>query len=302
LTIRNFPDWNAGADPSYRDFGYRQYFQHSVDLAGVAGGDYQWVLRVKNPLETVSAAAKKLRFANATQQADGWLGLGAVTVGTAGGGDTTAPSTPSGLSSTARTASSVSLSWNASTDNVGVTGYEVYRGSTPVGSPSGTSFTDTGLAASTSYTYTVKARDGAGNRSAASNAVTVSTSATGGGGESVAYEAEASGNARTGTAAVASCAACSGGSKVGYVGNGATLAFTNVAGGAGGVRAVTIHYLSAVARTAVVNGQTVSFPATASWDSVGSTTVTLNLTAGTNTITIANPNGWAPDIDRITVG
>jgi len=225
-----------------------------------------------------------------------------VTVGTAGGGDTTAPSTPSGLSSTARTASSVSLSWNASTDNVGVTGYEVYRGSTPVGSPSGTSFTDTGLAASTSYTYTVKARDGAGNRSAASNAVTVSTSAAGGGGEPVAYEAEAPGNTRTGTAAVASCAACSGGSKVGYVGNGATLAFTNVAGGTGGARAVTIHYLSAVARTAVVNGQTVSFPATASWDSVGSTTVTLNLTAGTNTITIANPNGWAPDIDRITVG
>jgi hypothetical protein len=131
--------------------------------------------------------------------------------------------------------------------------------------------------------------------------VTVSTSSTGGGG-TVTYEAEASGNTRTGTAAVASCAACSGGSKVGYIGNGATLAFTNVAGGAGGARQVTLHYLSAVARTAVVNGQTVSFPATAGWDSVGSTTVTLNLAAGNNTITIANPGGWAPDIDRITIG
>ena len=93
LTIRNFPEWNAGSDPSYRDFGYPQYFQQSVDLSGVGNGDYQWVLRVRNPLETVSASAKKLRFANATQQADGWLGLGAVTVG-ATSGDTTAPSTP----------------------------------------------------------------------------------------------------------------------------------------------------------------------------------------------------------------
>ena len=193
LTIRNFPDWNAGADPSYRDFGYRQYFQHSVDLSGVAAGDYQWVLRVKNPLETVNANAKKLRFANATQQADGWLGLGAIDRRYGGGGDTTAPSTPTGLTSPGRTASSVSLSWTASTDNVGVTGYEVFRGSTLVGSPTGTSFTDTGLTASTSYSYTVRARDAAGNRSAASSAVTVSTT-SGGGGESGTYEAEASGN------------------------------------------------------------------------------------------------------------
>ncbi|MBB5868130.1 chitodextrinase [Allocatelliglobosispora scoriae] len=298
LTIRNFPDWNVGTDPSYRDFGYRQYFQHSVDLTGLAQGGYQWVLRVKNPLETVSAAAKKLRFANATQNADGWLGLGAMTVGT-GSADTTAPSTPTGLTSTGQTSSSVSLSWGASTDNVGVTGYEVFRGSTLVGSPAGTTFTDTGLSASTAYTYTVKARDAAGNRSAASGSLTVTTSA--GGGSPVGYEAEASGNTLTGGAVVAACASCSGGSKVGYVGNGATLAFTNIAGGTGGARTVTIHYLSAVARTAIVNGQTVSFAATADWNTVGTTTVTLTLAAGNNTITIANPGDWAPDIDRITV-
>ncbi|WP_196278932.1 fibronectin type III domain-containing protein [Catellatospora vulcania] len=299
LTIRNFPDWNTGSDPSYRDYGYRQYFQHSADLSGLAQGGYQWVLRVKNPLETVSANAKKLRFANATQNADGWVGLGAVTVGTGGGSDTTAPSTPTGLTSTGQTSSSVSLSWNASTDNVGVTGYEVFRGATLVGSPTGTSFTDTGLTASTSYSYTVKARDAAGNRSAASNTVTVSTSASGGG--STTYEAEASGNTLSGGALVASCATCSGGSKVGYLGNGASVAFTNVAGGTGGSRTVTIYYLTAEARTAVVNGQTVNFASTGSWTTVGSTTVTLNLAAGSNTITIANPGGWAPDVDRITV-
>ncbi|WP_139491767.1 glycosyl hydrolase [Brevibacillus dissolubilis] len=100
--------------------------------------------------------------------------------GSGGGGtpgDTTAPTAPGNLVSTGKTSSSVSLSWSASTDNVGVSGYDVYRGSTFVGSTSGTSYTDSGLAASTAYTYTVKAKDAAGNVSAASNAVTVTTDA-----------------------------------------------------------------------------------------------------------------------------
>lgn len=102
--------------------------------------------------------------------------------GGGGGGDTTAPSAPGNLHSTGTTASSVSLAWNASTDNVGVTGYLVYQGGTQVASVTGTSATVSGLAASTGYTFTVKARDAANNVSAASNAVTVTTSAGGGGG------------------------------------------------------------------------------------------------------------------------
>ncbi|MFI6393528.1 glycosyl hydrolase family 8 [Nonomuraea sp. NPDC050547] len=97
------------------------------------------------------------------------------------GGDTTPPSTPGGLRSTATTSTSVSLAWNAATDNVGVTGYEVYRGATLVDTATGTTFTDTGLTASTSYTYTVKARDAAGNVSPASGPVTATTQAGGGG-------------------------------------------------------------------------------------------------------------------------
>lgn len=92
-------------------------------------------------------------------------------------GDTTPPSAPTSLRSTGTTASSVSLAWNASTDNVGVTGYEVYRGGTRVGTPTGTTFTDSGLSASTSYSYTVKAKDAAGNLSAASNQISVTTQA-----------------------------------------------------------------------------------------------------------------------------
>ncbi|HUR05437.1 MAG TPA: glycosyl hydrolase family 18 protein [Nonomuraea sp.] len=95
---------------------------------------------------------------------------------TGGGTDTTAPSVPANLRSTGATSSSVSLAWDAATDNVGVTGYDVYRGSTQVTTVTGTTYTDTGLAAATSYTYTVRARDAAGNVSAAGTAVTASTS------------------------------------------------------------------------------------------------------------------------------
>ncbi len=76
----------------------------------------------------------------------------------------------------------MSLSWSASSDNVGVTGYDVYSGSNQVLTVSGTSATVSGLSAGTSYTFTVKARDAAGNVSAASNAVAVTTNAGSGGG------------------------------------------------------------------------------------------------------------------------
>ncbi len=97
------------------------------------------------------------------------------------GGDTTPPSTPGGLTVTGSTNTTVSLSWNASTDNVGVTGYDVYRGSTKVNASPLTArtYTDTGLTAGTTYTYTVRARDAAGNQSAASTGVPGTT--TGGG-------------------------------------------------------------------------------------------------------------------------
>ncbi|MEV6212303.1 glycoside hydrolase family 6 protein [Kitasatospora sp. NPDC051914] len=95
--------------------------------------------------------------------------------------DTTAPSVPTGLAGTA-TSSSVALTWTASTDNVGVTGYDVYRNGILVGSTAGTSFTNTGLTASTAYSYTVRAKDAAGNVSAASAALVVTTSPSSGGG------------------------------------------------------------------------------------------------------------------------
>ncbi|MFI0239833.1 DUF4832 domain-containing protein [Streptomyces sp. NPDC016845] len=208
--IRAFPDWGVGSDPAYLDYGYAQYFDTTVDLSGVASGGYQLVMKVKNPLEDVSATAKKLRFANSGQHADGWLDLGAMTVGP-------------------------------------------------------------------------------------------------GSGTTASYEAEAAGNTLTGTAVAAGCAGCSGGHKVGYLGNGATLTFRGIDGGSGGTRTVTLHYATAEPRSATVRAnsaatRTLAFAPTADWTTTGTTTVSVGLNAGTgNTLTLANPSGWAPDIDRITV-
>jgi chitinase len=93
-----------------------------------------------------------------------------------GGGEGEPPTVPGNLRSTGVTSSSASLAWDASTDNTGVVGYDVYNGSALATSVTGTTATVTGLAAGTSYTFTVKARDAAGNISGPSNAVTVTTS------------------------------------------------------------------------------------------------------------------------------
>jgi hypothetical protein len=89
--------------------------------------------------------------------------------------DTQAPTAPTGLKTTLLTNNSVSLSWTASTDNVGVTAYRVFRGTTALSDVTGLSITDTGLAAGTTYSYTVKALDLAGNISAASTAINATT-------------------------------------------------------------------------------------------------------------------------------
>ncbi len=89
--------------------------------------------------------------------------------------DTTAPSVPAGLMASNLMQTSATLSWTASTDNVGVSGYVVYRGGTQVATVSGTTYSDTGLQSATAYTYTIKALDAAGNASVNSAPVTVST-------------------------------------------------------------------------------------------------------------------------------
>jgi chitodextrinase len=91
-------------------------------------------------------------------------------------GDTTPPSTPTGLAVSSAGQTSLALSWNASSDNVGVAGYGVYKSGTLAASPAGMSYTLTGLSCGTSYTVAVDAFDAAGNRSAKTT-ITTSTAA-----------------------------------------------------------------------------------------------------------------------------
>jgi endoglucanase len=115
-----------------------------------------------------------------------------VTATTSGGTtDTQAPTVPGTPIASGITTSSVNLSWSSSTDNVAVTGYDIFRapgasGGTfaSVGTSSTASFTSSGLSANTIYRYQVRARDAAGNLSGFSGAVTVTTANGGGGGGS----------------------------------------------------------------------------------------------------------------------
>ncbi|MGC9375277.1 MAG: GEVED domain-containing protein [Bacteroidales bacterium] len=90
--------------------------------------------------------------------------------------DTEAPTAPTGLASSSITNNSFTLSWNASSDNVGVTEYDIYQNGAYRASTSGTSYNVTGLSAATTYSYYVKAKDAAGNVSAASSTLNVTTS------------------------------------------------------------------------------------------------------------------------------
>lgn len=107
--------------------------------------------------------------------------------------DTQAPTIPTSLSATAASSSQISLTWSASTDNVGVSGYKVLRNGSQVGTASSTSYSDTGLSASTTYVYSVSAFDAAGNTSSASSSSSSTTlPSSGGGGGSADFQTRCS--------------------------------------------------------------------------------------------------------------
>ncbi|WP_438712177.1 reprolysin-like metallopeptidase [Aquimarina muelleri] len=92
-----------------------------------------------------------------------------------GGTDTQAPSTPANLTTSNVTQNTINLSWGAATDNVGVSGYDVYQGNTVIGSVATTTYQATGLSPDTAYTFRVKAKDAAGNQSGFSNTTSATT-------------------------------------------------------------------------------------------------------------------------------
>src|SRR6476659_4021263 len=95
--------------------------------------------------------------------------------------DTTPPTVPADVTASAKSATQIDVAWTASTDASGISQYRVFRdgGTTAVGTPTGTSFSDTGLTPNTAYSYTVVAVDGATvpNVSSASAAASATTEA-----------------------------------------------------------------------------------------------------------------------------
>jgi exo-1,4-beta-D-glucosaminidase len=229
-----------------------------------------------------------------------------VPAGGSGGGDQQAPTVPANLHSTGATASSVSLAWDASTDNVGVTGYDVTVNGGAGVSVSGTTATVSGLSAGTAYSFAVRAKDAAGNASAYGPPISVST--TGGGGTPVDYQAE---NAAITSGVVES-------NHAGYTGTGfvnydnavgSAVTWTVNAAAAGGADVVfRFSNGTTVNRpmTITVNGTTVAtamaFGSTTNWDTWATAMVHVDLAAGANTIkaTATTANG-GPNVDKITV-
>jgi hypothetical protein len=133
---------------------------------------------------TVTAHGRYVRFVGVTRATSYGYSLWEMQVfgSTDSSGDTQAPTTPTTLTAGTTTGTSVVLTWNAATDNVGVAGYDILRGGTVVATSATPSYTDTGLTPETGYTYTVRARDAAGNLSSPSAPITVKTKAGSAGG------------------------------------------------------------------------------------------------------------------------
>ena len=153
---------------------------NGVDPPGPAGAYYEW-----NVTPLVPSVGGTVSFSLPPRSRDGAIFDSRenahppqLVVTAPGTGDTTAPSVPTGLAQTAGTATSVTMSWAPSSDNVGVTGYDTFRDGAPQGSNvSGTSYTYTGLTCGMTYTGTVRARDAAGNLSAQSAGKSLTTAA-----------------------------------------------------------------------------------------------------------------------------
>ncbi|GGH36789.1 fibronectin type III domain-containing protein [Paenibacillus segetis] len=167
--------WDASTD-NVGVTGYDVY-QGTTLLGTVSGSTLNYT---NSGLSANTTYTYKVTAKDAAGNISGYSNQISVTTDPISGGDLLPPTVPTNVTVSSTTSSSISLSWTASTDNVAVTGYNVYQGSTLALTVTGTTATITGLAASTTYSFTVVAKDAAGNVSAASTAVSGTT--TGGGG------------------------------------------------------------------------------------------------------------------------
>jgi chitodextrinase len=170
---------NAIADPSY---GIRQF------VVGTGGRDLYGFNSPPAANESVRDASS-FGVLRLTLHSSGYswrfAAEGAGTLADAGSApchaapqDDTSPSAPANLAGSSPSSTQVTLNWGASSDNTRVAGYRIYRNDTEIGTTKTTNYTDSGLSAGTTYSYTVKAFDSVGNTSAASNTATVTTASS----------------------------------------------------------------------------------------------------------------------------
>lgn len=230
--------------------------------------------------------------------------LGTLPASCGGSSDTQAPTTPGSLAAGTATTTSIPLSWTASTDNVGVTGYNIYNGTTLITTVTTTSYTVSGLTCNASYTFGVSARDAAGNESAKATVskTTVACSSP------TEYQAE-SYTSQSGTTIETLNAGYSGTGYVDYGGNGTWMEWNNVNVSTTGSKTLTFRYAngSTVNRTCEVkvNGVSIgslSFAPTSGWTNWTTAYITATLNSGNNTIRIAaTTSSGGPNIDRMNI-
>ncbi|WP_415793662.1 GEVED domain-containing protein, partial [Flavobacterium saliperosum] len=181
------PTWTGSVYPE----GYAVWIDYNNDKDFDDAGELVWsnAAVTTTPVSgtftvsaTATATSTRMRVSmryNAIPAACGAFDYGQVEDYTVnlvtGTADTTTPTAPTSLTASGTTQTTTNLSWTAATDNVGVTGYDVYQGATLKATVTTTSYAVTGLTAATAYTFSVKAKDAAGNISAASNTVNVTT-------------------------------------------------------------------------------------------------------------------------------
>lgn len=193
VTVNAGQSYSVSLEPGFGSSTYNEYWKIWIDLNGDgdfsdanelvfdAGSMSKTTVTGTMTIPSVSGITTRMRVSmkyNGAQTACEAFSYGEVedyTVTIQAGGDTQAPTAPSNLTASNVQQTTLTLSWNASSDNVGVTEYEVFQGGSSLGTVTGTSANITGLTENTSYSFYVKAKDAAGNVSSASNTVNVTT-------------------------------------------------------------------------------------------------------------------------------
>jgi len=155
----------------------------SYDSDSNGSRDANWAIEWQNThtqdVDWYQCSSAHSQPLNANRKAYAAWWLWARIAGWDGGSDTQAPSVPQNLNATAASQSQIDLTWPASTDNIGVNGYRIFRDGTEIATAASTTYSNTGLTASTTYQYTVTAYDAAGNESNPSASASATTQESG---------------------------------------------------------------------------------------------------------------------------